>query len=116
MMNQLHQQSQYQKGDWVTGKSVHDELIHGYVESVNNYLGTIKIFVLECDNPETVGKTIETFQNRISQLEEPDFEKDESYLLNLIEVSLITKDKEWFMELSEQLNQLRNELEEVIPC
>lgn len=116
MMNQLHQQSLYHKGDWVKGKSVHDELIHGYVESVNNYLGTIKIFVLECDNPETVGKTIETFQNRISQLEEPDLEKDESYLLNLIEVSLITKDKEWFMELSDQLNQLRNEAEEVIPC
>ncbi|MGA9287755.1 MAG: IDEAL domain-containing protein [Anaerobacillus sp.] len=115
-MNQLDQQSQYQKGDWVKGKSVHDELIHGYVESVNNYLGTIKVFVLECDNPETVGKVIETFQNRISQLDEPDFEKDESYLLNLIEVSLITKDKEWFMDLSKQLKQLRQESKEVISC
>ncbi|WP_347548873.1 IDEAL domain-containing protein [Pseudalkalibacillus hwajinpoensis] len=116
MMNQLHQQSLYQKSDWVKGKSVHDELIHGYVESVNNYLGTIKIFVLECDNPETVGKVIETFQNRISQLEEQDFEQDESYLLNLIEVALITKDKEWFMELSAQLKELRHESKEVVPC
>ena len=57
MMNQLHQQTQYQKGEWVKGKSVHDELIHGYVESVNNYLGTIKVFVLECDNPETSRKS-----------------------------------------------------------
>ncbi|MCA0986738.1 IDEAL domain-containing protein [Guptibacillus algicola] len=116
MMNQLHQQSQFTKGEWVKGKSVHDELVKGFVDSVNDYLGTIKIYVHECDNPETVGKVIETFQNRISVLEEQDLEKDETYILNLIDLALITKDKEWFLELSTQLNEIRNGSEEAVAC
>ncbi len=115
-MNQLHQRSQFTKGEWVKGKSVHDELVKGFVDSVNDYLGTIKIYVHECDNPETVGKVIETFQNRISVLEEQDLEKDETYILNLIDLALITKDKEWFLELSAQLNEIRSGSEEAIAC
>lgn len=115
-MNQLHQQSQYAKGDWVKGKSVHDELVKGFVESVNDYLGTIKIYVHECDNPESIGKIIETFQNRVSLLEEPNLEQDETYILNLIDLALITKDKEWFLQLSNQLNDIRNGAKEAIAC
>lgn len=96
-------------GDWVTGHSINDELFTGFVEAVNAKLNTVKVYVTESDHKNTVGKTIETFQSKIKYFP-PSVEPSKAHLLNLIDLSLISGDKDWFLQLTEDLKEL-DELE-----
>jgi hypothetical protein len=92
-------------GDWIKGKSKNGELIHGYIEHVNGFQNTVKARVIACDNEEMIGRMIELSNNWVEPL--PISMKDEKqYVLHLIDLALATKDKEWFMELSTQLNSI----------
>ncbi|TLS35351.1 IDEAL domain-containing protein [Pseudalkalibacillus caeni] len=99
------QEMNLKAGDWVKGNSINDELFKGYVEALNETLGTVRIRVVDCDNNRTVGKTIETFVNHISKMPEIDIDR-EGYLHTMIDLALMTKDKKWFDELTDELNQL----------
>ncbi|HWO96633.1 MAG TPA: IDEAL domain-containing protein [Bacillus sp. (in: firmicutes)] len=93
-------------GDWVKGKSREGELIHGYVEMIDSRQGAVKVNIVECDNEDMIGTTIWLLNNRVEKL--PDVRTgSEEQILNLIDVALSTKDKQWFMELSEKLKSLR---------
>lgn len=58
-MDAIHH-SPVEVGDWVKGKTKNGELIYGYVETVNSLQGTVKIKVMDCDNEQIIGKTVET--------------------------------------------------------
>jgi hypothetical protein len=92
-------------GDWVTGHSINDELFTGFVEAVNAKLNTVKVYVTESDHKNTIGKTIETFQSKIKYFP-PSVEPSRAHLLNLIDLSLISGDKDWFFQLTEELKIL----------
>jgi len=96
-------------GDWVTGHSINDELFTGFVEAVNAKLNTVKVYVTESDHKNTIGKTIETFQSKIKYFP-PVEEQSRAHLLNLIDLSLMSGDKDWFLHLTEDLKVL-DELE-----
>jgi IDEAL domain len=96
-------------GDWVTGHSINDELFTGFVEAVNVKLNTVKVYVTESDHKNTIGKTIETFQSKIKYFP-PVKEQSRAHLLNLIDLSLMSGDKDWFLHLTENLKVL-DELE-----
>lgn len=89
------------EGDWVSGTTMEDERFIGFVESMEGN-GLIKVRITQCDRPETVGDWAEAKLSKVTKLS--DFEPiSETPLRSLIEIALMTKDREWFEELSGKL-------------
>ena len=95
-----------QVGDWVSGFSFNDEVIRGYVESIDREIGKVKVQVFESDNEAIVGHTAEASIRRVRLLPDkaPD---DEATLTQLIDLALASKDEAWFKELTSRLLTLR---------
>jgi hypothetical protein len=94
------------EGAWVSGKSVNDEKFRGYIEALNTLNGTVKVKVTECDNDKSIGRTIECFTFSLELL--PDEKLNlPGQLYNLIDIALSAKDREWFMELTTELNSVQ---------
>lgn|SRR5690606_30553816 len=89
--------------DWVKGISRHGELIIGFIDSMNIFQEAVYVVVAESDNEELIGKTIPMSLTQVESI--PDNEtKDAGQLEFLIDLALSTGDKEWFNELSAELN------------
>lgn len=101
---------QLEVGDWVKGRSMNGELIHGYIENVDRFHGIVKVTVVECDNEKTIGKTIGTPNKWVEKMPVASF-KFEEQILDLIDMALSTKDELWFMELTANLNAFRKGLD-----
>jgi hypothetical protein len=95
-----------QVGDWVKGKLRDGELIHGYIESNDVVSDKVKIHIVSSDNIKTIGKTIETMSKWVEKL--PLSLERENELLSLIDLALVTGDREWFMELTNLLQSLKH--------
>jgi hypothetical protein len=94
------------EGAWVSGKSVNDEKFRGYIEALNTLNGTVKVKVTECDNVKSIGRSIECFTFSLELL--PDEKLNlPGQLYNLIDIALSAKDREWFMELTTELNSVQ---------
>ncbi|MGG4263875.1 IDEAL domain-containing protein [Peribacillus simplex] len=94
--------NQFNNGDWVQGRSREGELIHGFIETVSANREIVKVNVVESDNEKAVGKSIWIPSKWTEKL--PDLEiSNESHLLALIDLALLSKDETWFMELSGKL-------------
>lgn len=89
--------------DWVKGKSRHDELIIGFIDSMNVLKEAVNVTVVESDNEEMIGLTIPMSVHQVESIPASDT-KDSAQLTFLIDLALATDDKEWFQELSAQLN------------
>jgi hypothetical protein len=89
------------EGDWVSGTSSLDEKFIGFVESMNQ-AGALKVWVTQCDREDAVGSTLEAKLAKVKKLPDSSPETPDE-LRDLIELSLITHDQEWFAELSEKL-------------
>lgn len=88
-------------GDWVSGVSQMDEKFIGYVDSMHGGQAA-KIWVAQCDRSETVGTFVETALARVKKL--PDYTPSTTEdLRSLIELALMTRDREWFDSLSARL-------------
>lgn len=99
---------QFEIGDWVMGKSRHGELVSGYIETVDSLNGLLKVHVLESDNVKTIGKSIGIYNKSVEKL--PVSNKiSQEQVLHLIDLALLTKDEQWFFDLSTKLNELRAE-------
>jgi hypothetical protein len=96
----------FKNGDWVQGRSREGELIHGFVEAVDSIQEIVKVNVVESDNEKTIGKSIWLLNKSAEKL--PDLTvSNESQLLSLIDLALLSKDEQWFMELSMQLAAIK---------
>ncbi|NGP43986.1 IDEAL domain-containing protein [Bacillaceae bacterium SIJ1] len=94
-------------GDWVSGRTVNDEIFIGFVESFENTNGSVKVTVTECDHTSLIHKRIVTFQNLIKKL--PIFDiQEKGQLHNLIDIALMEKDRETFMQLTRRLQEMEN--------
>lgn len=92
----------FENGDWVQGRFREGELIHGYVETVDSNQGIVKVHVVESDNEKVIGKSIWVLNKWIEKL--PDITiNNESQLLELIDLALLSKDEQWFKDLSSKL-------------
>nr|WP_274855712.1 IDEAL domain-containing protein [Bacillus methanolicus] len=92
-----------ESGDWVKGKTRNGELIRGYIESVDYLQGIVKVHVIESDNKKTIGKTVGVLINWVEKLP-VSTEINEEQILQLIDLALLTKDEQWFHDLSTKLN------------
>src|SRR5690606_12829982 len=89
--------------DWVKGKSRHDELIIGFIDSMNVLKEAVNVTVVESDNEEMIGMTIPMSVHQVESIPESS-SKDVAQLSFLIDLALATDDKEWFHDLTAQLN------------
>lgn len=100
--------NQLEVGDWVKGKSKNGELIRGFIEEMDSYFGTVKINVVECDNENTIGRTVETLSTWVEKLPVSALYNEEQ-IRAVIDVALSVRDEAWFMELSEKLQSYNQE-------
>jgi uncharacterized protein YpiB (UPF0302 family) len=66
----------------------------------------VKVNVVACDNEKTIGKTIEILNKQVEKLPISVADNEEQ-ILHLIDLALLIKDEQWFMELSAKLNFVR---------
>jgi predicted RNA-binding protein with RPS1 domain len=96
----------FENGDWVQGRSSDGELIHGYVETLDSIQEIVKVKVVESDNEKAISKSIWLLNKWAEKL--PDLTvSNESQLLSLIDLALLSKDEQWFMELSTKLASIK---------
>lgn len=100
--------SSIQVGDWVSGTSQLDEKFIGYVDSwADDQI--VKVWVTQSDHDDIVGEFVQTKLSKIRKLDElSSFTQDE--LTSLIDLALLTKDKEWFQDLISQSYMLPKRL------
>lgn len=102
-MLMLPANNRFESGDWVKGKTRNGELIRGYIESVDFLQGIAKVHVVESDNKKTIGKQVGVLLNWIEKLP-VSTEINEEQILQLIDLALLTKDEQWFNDLSVKLD------------
>ncbi|MDF2911202.1 MAG: hypothetical protein K0Q56_2083 [Sporolactobacillus laevolacticus] len=100
----MQQESKWKKGDWVKGRTVNGELMHGFVVGYNHEEGTVKIHVVACDRDSTIGRVIETLSYLIKPF--PIMPLNGEQLRSMTDLALITSDRDWFMDLSSQLSEM----------
>lgn len=99
--------------DWVKGTSIKGEMVIGFIDSLSMVQGAVYVTVAESDNAEIVGLTIPIAVQQVETLPEI-APKDPAQLEDLIDMALQTGDKEWFEELTGELNGKGKKLNEII--
>ena len=89
-------------GDWVKGKTNQNEMIHGYIETIDFYERFVSVKVISCDNVEIIGKTVSLVNQTVEHVPTAEIDNIEQ-LYDLIDLALLTKDKAWFYELTRKL-------------
>ncbi|TWI58142.1 IDEAL domain-containing protein [Halalkalibacter nanhaiisediminis] len=95
-------------GDWIKAESNQGELIHGYIETLNPFQEKVEVQVVVSDNNETIGKKVKLYREQIKKLP-TSTPNNKEQIRSLIDVALAAKDKEWFMELTKQLNEIQQD-------
>ncbi|WP_159884628.1 hypothetical protein [Paenibacillus puerhi] len=102
-MTATNNQEFFREGDWVSGTSVWDEKFIGYVDSAPKLEGgAILVRITQCDRKRLINTLVQTREHRLRKLVDssPAVEEDWD---GLIELALITHDKEWFEELTSRM-------------
>lgn len=89
--------------DWVKGTSIKGEMVIGFIDSMSMVQGAVYVTVAESDNEGIIGKTIPLSVKQVESLQQT-APKDTAQLEYLIDLALQTGDKEWFEELTAELN------------
>lgn len=89
--------------DWVKGTSIKGEMVIGFIDSMSMVQGAVYVTVAESDNAEIIGLTIPLSVKQVECLPQT-APKDTAQLEYLIDLALQTGDKEWFAELTAELN------------
>ncbi|OLN21368.1 hypothetical protein BTO30_15330 [Domibacillus antri] len=111
-MNLTHH---FEVGDWVKATTREGELVQGYIVNVDPLHDIMKVHVVDSDNESKVGKTIRLFNKWAAKLSILTAAREEQ-LLQLIDLALLTRDEQWFMDLSAALNSLQGTSESEKPC
>jgi len=101
----------FEIGDWVQGKTVDGEFIHGYIETVDAQQEIVRVRVVQSDHEEAVGRTVAVRSSWLKQLPAAPLQ-DRQNLESLIDLALSTWDEAWFDELTGRLNNVSSEEEQ----
>ncbi len=95
----------FEISDWVHAKTRNGELIHGFVDAVDEEQRMANVFVVKSDNDESIGSSIQVREQWVRKL--PTYAWDDAEAIqSLIDIALSTKDDQWFEELSLKLQSL----------
>jgi uncharacterized protein RhaS with RHS repeats len=86
-------------GEWVSGTTLNDERIRGFVRQYDPLTSLYTVTVVESDRKESVGRTVFAREAQVAALP-LDVEKDRDALRDMIDLSLAMRDEAWFYELS----------------
>ncbi|SDE28866.1 hypothetical protein SAMN02799630_05139 [Paenibacillus sp. UNCCL117] len=101
----------FREGDWVSGTSVWDEKFIGYVDSApKEEGGAILIRITQCDRKRLINTLVQTREHRLRRLPDPGPAAPEDWS-TLIELALVTRDKEWFESLTSRMSAVSQEIE-----
>lgn len=103
----------FEISDWVQAKGDNGELIHGFIETINRVQAIARIFVVQSDNEESIGKPVVVQENMIKKLPEMAYDEADQ-LITLIDIALMTRDEQWFNELTGKLSLLPNDGEKQV--
>ncbi|NOV04623.1 IDEAL domain-containing protein [Paenibacillus planticolens] len=92
----------YQISDWVTATTNQDEMLHGYVESMDVLGGLTRIYVIASDRESAIGKVMEVSNQDVRKLPVSSLDIEEQ-VKSLIDVALAVRDEMWFLELTGKL-------------
>ncbi|WP_189006943.1 hypothetical protein [Paenibacillus marchantiophytorum] len=92
--------------DWVMATTNEDELIHGFVQSMDSRHGVARIYVIASDHDSAIGKVMEVAQQDMKKLPVATFDIEDQ-VKSLIDIALTTRDELWFMELTDTLFTLQ---------
>ncbi|MCA1038072.1 IDEAL domain-containing protein [Bacillus infantis] len=92
-------------GGWITGKSRNGELVQGFVEAAVPERDFVTVFVVDSDNPDVIGRKVHIEKKKAEKMKSH-YTPSADGIRSLIDTALLTRDKEWFMELSEALKHL----------
>jgi hypothetical protein len=94
-------QAKIQIGDWVSGTSLEDEKVIGYVDSMDLY-GTVRVMVTQSDREEAIGYMVNSMHFKLEKLDS-NVLTSEADLRSLMDLALKTRDQDWFNELGAAL-------------
>ncbi|SDE69823.1 IDEAL domain-containing protein [Paenibacillus sp. cl123] len=89
------------ESDWVSGSSASDEKFIGYVESIDEG-GQLLVWVTQSDHEPIVNTLLQASRVRTKKLPDRSLFSHEE-LRSLIDLALMTHDKQWFAELNKKL-------------
>jgi hypothetical protein len=89
-------------GDWVRGFAKNGALIQGYLENVDPLDPLFKIRVVESDDQDLIGYSLNMDDSLIEKMAD-NKSVTEAQLQYLIDIALQTKDKQWFIKLTNAL-------------
>ncbi|WP_409253929.1 IDEAL domain-containing protein [Bacillus sp. SCS-153A] len=93
-------------GDWVRGFAKNGALIQGYMENIDPLDPLFKIRVIDSDDKDLIGFSLNMDDSLIEKM--PTTQTlTEPQLQFLIDMSLETKDKDWFFTLSNALQEYK---------
>lgn len=92
--------------NWVQGKTSNGELIQGFIEHIDTLEGIVTVHVIKSDNEAAVGKATTVREHWIKKIPE-DAPINAQQLLSMIDIALATRDEAWFMELTNQLQDVK---------
>lgn len=92
----------FQIGDWVQGHTGNGELVHGYIESIGEFQGIIKLYVIHSDHESIKNKYVGVREQGLKKLEPLGMGEARS-IRTLIDAALAGRDEAWFHELAAEL-------------
>ncbi len=92
----------FEISDWVQAKTRNGEFVHGFIESMDSAKGIAKVFVVNSDNAESIGKPTAVLGHWLREMPVSPVENAEQ-LKSLIDIALSTRDEQWFNELTHTL-------------
>ncbi|TYR74261.1 IDEAL domain-containing protein [Rossellomorea vietnamensis] len=95
-------------GDWVKAKSFEGEIVIGYIENVNKNGKSVRMKAVQDEQDGVKGSSIETPIQSVTPLQEF-HKKTKADILELIDLALLTHDKEWFERLTADLKDFHED-------
>jgi hypothetical protein len=95
-------------GDWVKAKSFEGEIVIGYIENVNDHGKSVRIKAVQAEQEGVKGSSIETPIQSVTLLQKF-HKKTKADILGLIDLALLTHDKEWFERLTADLKDFHED-------
>ncbi|WP_020617641.1 IDEAL domain-containing protein [Paenibacillus daejeonensis] len=96
----------FQIGDWVQGHTSNGELVHGYIETIGEFQGIIKLHVIHSDHESIINKYVGVREHELKKLEMAPLTESQT-LRTLIDAALAGRDEAWFNELAAQLKEVQ---------
>ena len=107
-VREMERRLSFQVGDWVQGETWDKQRIYGYAVKLEDPEDIMKVYVVDSVNKKLVGRMIRVLSKSFQKVPDSTVE-EEAPLAQLIDLALLTKDEEWFEQLTEQVNAIKKQ-------